>query len=97
MDINKIGSIGKIGKINSGGVIKDTGRGAFKGNDILSISTEAKKAHDLDCLKSFTFNLISSFSDVRSDKIEIAARRIKEGYYNKHTADIAESLLNSSV
>lgn len=97
MDINKIGQIGKIGKIETGGVIKGKEKGVIEGNDTLSISPAGKRAQEMDYLKSLAFNVISNIPNVRSDKIEIATNRIKEGYYNKNVSDIANALLNPPI
>lgn len=97
MDINKIGHIGKIGKIETAGGIKGKKEGAVEGNDTLSISAAGKRAQEMDYLKSLAFNVISSMPDLRSDKIELATNRIKEGYYNKNVSDIANALLNPPI
>ncbi|MEW6007803.1 MAG: flagellar biosynthesis anti-sigma factor FlgM [bacterium] len=97
MNIDKIGQIGKIGKIEKGGLIKGKEGVINEADDTLSISSEGKKASELDSLKKLVFNVISSIPDVRSERIDTAEGRIKEGYYNRHIQDIASSLLSPSV
>ncbi|MEW6103269.1 MAG: hypothetical protein AB1630_05560 [bacterium] len=95
MKIDKIGPMGKIGKITEGNAIKGKEGISNEGADILSISQGAKKAQELDSLKNLVFNAIVGLPDVRASKIDIATKRIREGYYNN--IDIAESILNPSA